>query len=376
MTDDDPPGLYIHIPFCHTKCHYCGFYSTTDLAQAPDFLQAIGKEMDFYRSDFSCFDTIYIGGGTPSVLSVNDLSTILDGVADKFNVSPHAEITLEANPGDVSLMLLQDFRRLGVNRLNLGIQSFDDDALNFLGRRHSRQQAILAIEMARKAAFDNLGLDLIYGLPGQSLAGWLDTLRQALSFQPSHLSCYQLTLEPKTPLGIRHLKGEVFLPDEETLADFFFQTATVLAQAGYIHYEVSNFARDAESLSRHNQKYWRHTPYLGLGPAAHSFRNYKRWGNHGDLAYYINDLKGDAKPLATEELLTPEELRLEALFLGLRTKRGIDLDNFRVRYGCDLLTEKQATIELLIERELLEISGGCLRPTLAGMAVADSLACI
>ena len=376
MTDDDPPGLYIHIPFCRTKCHYCGFYSTTALARVPDFLQAIEKEMDLYRDDFGTFDTIYIGGGTPSVLSVKDLATILAGVAEKFNVSPQAEITLEANPGDASLPLLQDFRRLGINRLNLGIQSFADDTLNFLGRRHSRQQAIFAIEMARKAGFDNLGLDLIYGLPGQSLANWLDNLRQALSFQPSHLSCYQLTLEPKTPLGVRHLKGEVSLPDAEMLADLFFQTATALEQAGYLHYEVSNFARDVASLSKHNQKYWRHTPYLGLGPAAHSFRNNKRWGNHRDLARYINDLKSNTKPVDTEEMLTSEELRLEALFLGLRTKKGIDLKNFRERYGCDLLTEKKATIELLIERELLETSGGYLRPTLAGMAVADSLACI
>jgi oxygen-independent coproporphyrinogen-3 oxidase len=376
MTNDDPPGLYIHIPFCRTKCHYCGFYSTTALARVPDFLQAVGREMDLYRRDFGTFDTVYIGGGTPSVLSVQDLGTILACVAEKFNVSPQSEITLEANPGDVSLKLLQDFRRLGINRLNLGIQSFEDDALNFLGRRHSRGQAIIAFEMARKAGFDNLGLDLIYGLPGQSLADWLDTLRQALSFQPSHLSCYQLTLEPKTPLGVRHLKGEVSLPDAEMLADFFFQTATALEQAGYLHYEVSNFARDAASLSKHNQKYWRHTPYLGLGPAAHSFRNNWRWGNHRDLTLYINDLKSNAKPIDTEEMLTPEELRLEALFLGLRTKKGIDLDNFRERYGCDLLTEKKATIAHLIDEGLLEISGGCLRPTLAGMAVADSLACI
>ncbi len=376
MTDDDPPGLYIHIPFCRTKCHYCGFYSTTALARVPDFLAAVGKEMDIYRGDFGTFDTIYIGGGTPSVLSVKDLATILDVIADKFNIAPQAEITLEANPGDVSLKLLLDFRRLGINRLNLGIQSFDDDALNFLGRRHSREQAIIAIEIAHKTGFDNLGLDLIYGLPGQSLADWLCTLRQALSFRPSHLSCYQLTLEPRTPLGTRHINGEISLPDTEMQADFFFQTATALERAGYLHYEVSNFARDTASLSRHNQKYWRHTPYLGLGPAAHSFRNNKRWGNHRDLARYINDLKSNTKPVDTEEMLTSEELRLEALFLGLRTKKGIDLKNFRERYGCDLLTEKKATIELLIERELLETSGGYLRPTLAGMAVADSLACI
>lgn len=374
MTDDDTPGLYIHIPFCRTKCNYCGFYSSTNLARVPDFLKALGKEMDLYRFDFRTFDTIYIGGGTPSVLSKKDLATILEGLAGKFTVSPDAEITLEANPGDISLPLLKDFRRLGINRLNMGIQSFEDDALKLLGRRHSPLQAIHAIEMTYKAGFDNLGLDLMYGLPGQSLASWTDTLRQALSFQPTHLSCYQLTLEPETPLGIRHLNGEISLPNEEMQADLFFQTATTLEQAGYLHYEVSNFARDEGSLSKHNQKYWRHTPYLGLGPAAHSFRDNKRWWNKRNLASYIMDLKSDIAPVETKEMLTSKQMRLEAMFLGLRTKRGIDLDNFRALYNCDLLMEKRSTIALLIEKGLLEITAGCLRPTLAGMAVADSLA--
>lgn len=376
MTDDNIPGLYIHIPFCRTKCNYCSFYSSTALAQVPDFLKAMGKEMDLYRDDFRAFNTVYIGGGTPSVLSAKDLAIILEGVAGKFNVSPSAEVTLEANPGDVSLSLLKDYRLLGINRLNMGIQAFADDTLNLLGRRHSRQQAILAIEVARQAGFDNIGLDLIYGLPGQDLSGWMDTLRQALSFQPAHLSCYQLTVEPETPLGIRHSKGEISLPNEEMQADLFFQTANTLEQAGYLHYEVSNFARDEESLSRHNQKYWQHTPYLGLGPAAHSFHDNKRWGNHRNLARYIIDLQSGIPPLETEETLTLRQLRMETLFLGLRTKRGIDLDNFRVRYGGDLLTEKQSTIELLVARGLLEMTATCLRPTLAGMAVADSLALI
>ena len=376
MTDDDTAGLYIHIPFCRTKCHYCSFYSSTNLTLVPDFLQALEKEMDLYRGDFSSFDTVYIGGGTPSLLSAADLAAILTCAADKFNLAAHAEITLEANPGDLSLSLLRDFRQLGINRLNLGIQSFTADSLNLLGRRHSREQAIAAIYLAREAGFDNLGLDLIYGLPGQELTDWSDTLAEALSYKPAHLSCYQLTLEPETPLGIRHALGQVSLPDDEKLSDFFFQTAATLEQTGYLQYEVSNFARDEGSLSRHNQKYWHHTPYLGLGPAAHSFRANRRWGNHRDLARYIRDLRSDIAPLALEETLTPEQLRLEALFLGLRTKRGFNLENFRISYGCDLLVEKAATITDLVERGLLEISAGCLRPTLAGLAVADSLALI
>lgn len=374
MISHDGPGLYIHIPFCRTKCHYCAFYSETALELVPAYLAALGKEIDHYRLDFSKFDTIYIGGGTPSVLSESNIAGLLEMITRRFTIAADAEITWEANPADINRPQLESLRRLGINRLNIGVQSFDDNILQFLGRRHNRSQAIEALTAVRDAGFGNLGLDLIYGVPGQGIPSWLETLRLAVSLEPAHISCYQLSVEPETTFGIRQSRGELALTDGEGLADFFFQTSLALEESGYLHYEVSNFASDENSFSRHNQKYWNHTPYLGLGPAAHSFLGNKRWWNQRDLALYISEWEGAVPPQAAAEWLTRDQLRLESLFLGLRTNKGIQLHEFRQRYGCDLLAEKDTVIAQLIERGMLEKTFDCLRPTLKGMAVADSLA--
>ena len=376
MTDDLTPGLYIHVPFCRSKCRYCGFYSTTSLDQAEDFLTALLREMDICRPSLRSFDTIYIGGGTPSLLSVKDMAALLEGAAGKFTISSCAEITLEANPADIDRPRLKAWRRIGINRLNIGVQSFDDNVLHFLGRRHNRKQAMRAVKTSQDAGFDNTGIDLIYGAPGQEITSWAGTLRLALSLNPAHLSCYQLTVEPDTPLGLRQTKGEISLPGEGILADLFFQTSDIIEKAGYTHYEVSNFARNEHFLSRHNQKYWDHTPYLGLGPGAHSFDGRRRWWNQRDLSAYVRDMGRGGPPVNALETLTDEQLRLEAVFLGLRTKNGIHLHDYKRRYGYDLLSEKAETISLLVEKELLEIKNGRLQPTLAGLAVADSLALI
>lgn len=332
--------------------------------------------MDLYREDFSAFDSVYIGGGTPSLLSLRELSALLEGVTTKFRIAPQAEITLEANPADLDQRGLAGLRRLGFNRLNIGVQSFDDNLLQFLGRRHNRREALQAIEAAQEAGFANLGMDLIYGVPGQELAAWQETLRLALTFRPAHFSCYQLTLEPDTPLGLKLLQDKLVLPDEDRRADFFFHTAATLCEAGYHHYEVSNFARDENACSRHNQKYWRHVPYLGLGPAAHSFQGNKRRWNKADLAQYLRDCGKGMPPIEAAEILTLDNLRLEALFLGLRTSRGLDLARFNNHYGGDLLADKAAAIAPLLASGLLKIDGVFLRPTPAGMAIADTLALI
>jgi oxygen-independent coproporphyrinogen-3 oxidase len=372
----DAPGLYIHIPFCRSKCRYCGFYSTTSLDLTEAFIDALRREMDIYRTEFSGFDTVYIGGGTPSVLSVKDLGAILDIVADRFTVDSQAEITIEVNPADIDLSGLKALRNLGINRINIGVQSFDDDILKFLGRRHNRRQALSVLMVSERAGFDNIGMDLIYGVPVQEVTSWTDTLHLALFFNPAHLSCYQLTVEPDTPLGIGQANGEISMPNEETLADLFFQTSRIIKKADYIHYEVSSFARNVELQSRHNQKYWDHTPYLGLGPAAHSFDGCRRWWNYRSLHAYIEDLKRETPPVAVSETLADEQLRLEALFLGLRTKKGICFEEHKLRFGYDLASEKAEMISLLAERGLVKIKDGRLNPTLAGMAVADSLALI
>jgi len=219
-------------------------------------------------------------------------------------------------------------------------------------------------------------LDLIYGIPGQGLESWRETLGQATLFSPEHLSCYQLTLEEKTPLGLRYSKGGIRLPEESLQYDLFMMTSEWLEEAGYLQYEVSNFARGSAFASRHNQKYWNHTPYLGLGPAAHSFKGNERWWNHPSLDHYLVDLREGRLPVHEKEVLTPDQLRLEALFLGLRTLRGISLEDFARDYRSDLLTEKKGIISKLQEEGFLCVREGALLPTRAGLAVADSLALI
>ena len=376
MNSEKIPGLYIHIPFCLSKCHYCDFYSQTSISAIPDFLDALFKEMEMYRNRFLSFETVYIGGGTPSLLSPQELESILLRVRENFNLTITPEITIETNPADLSRSFLESMRKIGINRINIGIQSFDEKELDFLGRRHSVKQAISAIEASREVEFDNIGLDLIYGVPKQDMASWLETLKQALAFSPEHISCYQLTLEPKTPLGRRFHAGEFSIPREELQYEFFMKTSQFLEDAGYIHYEVSNFARGGEHTSRHNQKYWDHSPFLGLGPAAHSFQWNQRWWSHHSLDQYLAAIKIGNLPIEETETLTMEQLRLEALYLGLRTKRGISLQDFKNQYHYDLFTEKKEILSKLEREGFISIQDGCLCPTQNGFAVADSLSLI
>jgi oxygen-independent coproporphyrinogen-3 oxidase len=285
-------------------------------------------------------------------------------------------MTIETNPADPNQSSLESMHDMGINRINIGVQSFDEKVLAFLSRRHSARQAISAIEASRKAGFQNMGLDLIYGVPGQDMTSWLNTLRQAVAFSPEHFSCYQLTLGAKTPLGIRYQAGEFLMPGEESQYEFFIKTSEFLEDAGYIHYEVSNFARGTKYASRHNQKYWDHSPYLGLGPSAHSFQSNRRWWNHRSLDQYFAAINAGNLPVEETEILTMEQLRLEALYLGLRTKKGVSLHDFKNQYQYDLFAEKREMLDKLREKGLISIQDGRLYPTQSGLAVADSLALI
>ncbi len=370
------PGLYIHIPFCLRKCGYCGFYSVTDRTLIPDFLAALRREMGLHRDPGREFDTVYICGGTPSVLPPDDLARLIDNLRAAFTITPTAEITVEVNPGDIDREYLRRMREAGVNRITIGCQSFDDTVLAFLGRRHTARQACKAVEMSREAGFENVGIDLICGIPGQPVAGWRETLAAAIALQPVHLSCYQLTVEEGTPFARLCQSGEITLPDDAIQADLFFATSRILEENGFIQYEVSNFARRCEAESRHNKKYWDHSPYLGLGPAAHSFDGRRRSWKIRSVEAYLGELAAGRLPVAASELLTPDQLRMEALFLGFRTKRGVNLGDFRRQFSQDLLVEKAKILKRLGEEGLVEIRDGFLRPTHAGMAVADSLALI
>jgi oxygen-independent coproporphyrinogen-3 oxidase len=375
-TPSNHAGLYVHIPFCLSKCGYCSFHSIQSIHLIPEFVKTVVREMAFYKNIFKSFDTIYLGGGTPSLLCIEQLETIFNAINKTFKIDHPAEITIEVNPGDVTLEYFQALRLLGVNRLNIGAQSFDDNILRFLGRRHNSAYTVAAITDSRKAGFDNIGIDLIYGVHGQKIPLWKKTIQKALSHAPEHISCYQLSLETGTPLYDEYKRLDINLPAEKEQLRFFQVTAGELEKAGYVHYEVSNFARRDQFKSRHNQKYWKHAPYLGLGPAAHSFFDNKRWWNKTAVKTYLDTVAHGKMPVENTEILSVEQLQLEALFLGLRTKTGIDLKFYETKYGSDLLTNRKTIVDELIKNKLLELKNGFLRPTLAGMAVADSLALI
>jgi putative oxygen-independent coproporphyrinogen III oxidase len=380
------PGLYIHIPFCKSKCPYCDFYSVTDETLIAAYLAALDTEARLYREQFPVFDSLFLGGGTPSWLGDAALAGLMKNLRRQFAFAPDSEITLEANPDDITTEKLRLFRDLGINRLSLGVQSFDEGELRFLGRRHTAAQTKTAIDLIRAAGFTNLGLDLMYGLPGQTTATWLKTLETALSLAPEHLSCYQLTLMAGetpaphetpalwTPMARRAARGEISLPDEETQREFFLLTANFLTARGYRHYEISNFARQGTQagslchyLCRHNLKYWTRTPYLGLGPGAHSFDGRRRWWNVSSVGDYCSSLNAGQSPVAEAETLTPEQIRLETLALGFRTREGVSLATIREHPNGD------ARVAALTQAGLVRVDRGRVIATLAGLVVADRL---
>lgn len=363
----EPAGLYVHVPFCRTKCRYCDFYSETDLDAVSPWFSAALAEADLYREICGAFDTLYLGGGTPSLLPARLVESLLRGLRWRFSFGPGTEITLEANPDDVTAEKLRAWRAAGVNRLSLGVQSFDDKELRFLGRRHGARCAMEALDLARKAGFSNVGIDLIWGLPGQSLSQWMTTLEEALAFSPEHLSCYELTVEEGTRLHEAVTTGAVVLPAEADLAERFLATSERLTVFGYDHYEVSNFARTRRHRSRHNQKYWRHVPYLGLGPSAHSFMDGRRWWNVRSLHDYIRRLQWNISPVAGDERLTGDQLRLETLYLGFRTSDGI------TRRELGEGPEVESALEALRRSGNLEVVGDRVRATLTGWLMADRL---
>ncbi len=361
------PGLYVHVPFCQTKCPYCDFYSISSPDLIPAYLTALDAEARLYREQFSTFDSLFLGGGTPSLLDAVQLSTLVKTLRRYFAFAPDTEFTLEANPDDISADKLQLYRDLGVNRLSLGAQSLDEGELRFLQRRHTARQTRQAIGLIRAAGFTNLGLDLIYGLPGQTQDAWLRTLETALSFTPEHLSCYQLTLAEDTPMGRQAAAGKLQPLEEEAQRNFFLLTDKFLTERGYLHYEVANFARGQNRRCRHNVKYWTHVPYLGLGPGAHSFQAGRRWWNHRSLQDYCAALDAGLPPVAGAETLTPAQLRLETLYLGFRTQDGVALATLQAQPGWEaILTE-------LTEAGLVEVRHDRVVATPQGLVVADRL---
>lgn len=370
----DECGIYIHVPFCVKKCAYCDFYSVTDLDKIPIYIQSVVEEAGWGEELPSTVDSIYFGGGTPSLLEPGQVRQVMDAVCRRFDVSANVEITLEVNPGTVSFEKLSGYHQAGVNRLNIGVQSFRDASLAFLSRIHKVDQAIQCVEMARSAGFDNIGLDLIYGLPGQTVQQWESDLQAAVGLHPEHLSCYMLTYESGAPLTSDLKKGRFKALPEGSVGRLFDITVAYLADNGLPQYEVSNFSTSKETRSRHNQKYWIHAPYIGLGPSAHSFMNNCRRWNVRSLEGYLRQIQSNQPPTEGSECLDRHQLMMEAVYLGLRCVDGIGISGFENRFDADFKALFGPLITEYGLDEYLEVANGRCRLTRRGMLFSDYIA--
>jgi oxygen-independent coproporphyrinogen III oxidase len=341
-------GIYIHIPFCKRACHYCNFHFSTSLKLKNAFVDALLKEITIRQNYLAGnqVKTIYLGGGTPSMLDASDLCEILKSVQQHFQVEPTAEVTLEANPDDISLEKLRWWRELGVNRLSIGIQSFFEEDLRWMNRAHDAKQARQCIETAKAEGFENISIDLIYGAPTLTDQNWILNLQTAVAFNIPHLSCYALTVEPGTALDVMTRRKKVPEIASEDQARQFHLMTNLLQSAGYDHYEISNFALPGKR-SRHNSAYWSGETYMGLGPSAHSFNGYSRQWNVSNNASYIQTLRQDRVPFEVE-VLTDVQRFNEYVMTSIRTIEGTDLRRVAERFGNTMkerLSEKLAAFQ-------------------------------
>jgi oxygen-independent coproporphyrinogen-3 oxidase len=370
------PGIYIHIPFCQSKCGYCDFFSITDHSRREDFISALRNEISLLSEMFQPqqpFDTIYFGGGTPSLLTGAELASIIDALHSAFSIANNCETTLEANPVSADIQNLRDYRSLGVNRISLGAQSFRDAELKRLGRLHSAAEANLAIKAARSAGFENMSLDLIFAAPEQSLSDWEYSLREAIARRPEHISAYNLTIEQGTPFHRLLLNREIRKPGEELELQFLQSAIRILRENGYAPYEISNYAVDPSRYSRHNCKYWDHTPYIGLGPSAHSFWDAQRHANVRSVAEYIARINEGHLARAFSETIDAKTMEFESILLSLRTYSGLDLSKFRQRFQRAFTDKYAGVVSHLTEDGLAEISDSHFCLTSRGMAISDSI---
>jgi len=373
-------GLYIHIPFCPQKCFYCDFNSyVLDQRVVGDYLAALHSEIDAWGRRIQrehksplAVQTVFFGGGTPTTLLSDRIGEILEQLKRWFPLERDAEITVEANPGTMDAEKFFGLKALGVNRLSMGIQSFDDHYLTELGRVHTASEAVEAYHAARVAGFDNLSFDLIFALPRQTLEHWQETLNQALKLSPEHISLYSLTIEEGTRFFELHRRGRLPLPDEETDARMYEYCLDILPEHGYEQYEVSNFARPGYRC-RHNQIYWRNEPYLGFGAGAAGYWQGTRYLNHRPLKRYIADALQGRFPIASQECLPLEATMGETMLLGLRMMDGVSRPTFRERFGIDPADRFAPAVRKLTDRGLLDVDDHCIRLTRRGLLLADTV---
>lgn len=366
-------GIYIHVPFCAKRCLYCDFYSNTEMSYKEPYLVALQQEMELRKEYLSgeTIETIYFGGGTPSQLQAADFSRIFDTINRLFRVSDDSEITLEANPDDLQPAYVGMLRQFPFNRISMGVQSFDDDDLRFLNRRHDSRQAVRAVELCREAGITNLSIDLIYGLPGQTVGRWERNLEAAIRLDVPHLSAYHLIYEEGTALYKLLEAGRVTPVEESVSVDLFTLLIDRLTAAGYLHYEISNFARPG-CFSRHNSSYWLGKSYLGLGPSAHSYNQQERMWNVSSLPIYIAGMEQGIPNVEREPL--PLETRYnDFIITGLRTMWGIDLEEMERRFGKRLADYCRQEAATYLRRGLLSLKGSVMTLSRAGVFVSDGI---
>lgn len=361
-------GIYVHVPFCKTRCIYCGFYSTTDLSRVPQYVDRVVCELN-ERCGYlngEMVDTVYFGGGTPSILAVDDIKRVLDSIYNIYNVRENVEVTVEGNPDDMTEERLRMLSSIGVNRLSMGVQSFDDARLCFLGRRHTSAQAMRAVRLAQACGFDNISIDLMFGFPGQTLDEWKADVERAFQLGVQHFSAYSLMYEEGTVLDRMREDGRVEEVDEEVSRAMFEYLVDAAADAGFLHYEISNFCLPGMQ-SRHNSSYWYGVPYLGVGAGAHSYDGLNRCYDVESLADYIS-----GKPVVVE-VLNDDERYDEYVFTALRTADGVDLHRLAQSFGQDRHDSFLSVARKHVRQGLMEEKDGRMRLTRNGIFVSNDV---
>ena len=366
-------GIYIHIPFCKQACHYCDFHFSTNLSHRTIMIDAITKELEM-RKEYLLNEkihSIYFGGGTPSLLTHNELVLILNSVHRNFDLAQEAEITLEANPDDLNEDRLRNLKKAGINRLSIGIQSFHDPHLKYMNRAHDAVLAKQCLPLARKAGFDNISIDLIYALPAEDHIIWKNDLKMAIDLCPDHISSYCLTIEDKTVFGKWRKLGKIRVMDDDFAAEQYELLVAALTQVGYLQYEISNFCLPGKE-SRHNSNYWKQQLYLGAGPGAHSFDGASRQFNLAHNQKYVENIMSGKIP-AEREVLSREDQINEYLLTRLRTAWGCDLDQLKALYNYDLWHQQNKTLTELSKQGLIEVDPQLLKLTDRGKLLADQI---
>ncbi|MEG0848779.1 MAG: radical SAM family heme chaperone HemW [Flavobacterium sp.] len=372
-------GIYIHIPFCKQACHYCDFHFSTSMKKKDEMVLALAKEiamrknelLDSARSDNEIVETIYFGGGTPSVLSNEEIIFLISEVYKNYTVSENPEITLEANPDDLSAERILELSKSPINRLSIGIQSFYEEDLKMMNRAHNSAEAKKCLEEATKY-FDNISLDLIYGIPGMTDEMWKQNIETALSFGVPHISSYALTVEPKTALSKLIQTGKIAEPQDEAASNHFMILVDTLQKNGFVHYELSNFGKE-NYFSKNNSAYWLGKKYIGIGPSAHSYDGEKRGWNIANNSLYLKAIQNNELPIETE-ILTISDRYNEYIMTGLRTIWGVSLERIENEFGLEYLNYLKKQSQKFLDDGLLSIENNILKPTPRGKFLTDGIA--